>query len=79
MFTASGRISLITDADEETSKRLVALERNLSEDAEFKGPGDIEHSRYVIIASEKCWAIDFFLVGGLQQIPEVLQTHSAQQ
>lgn len=43
MFTASGRISFIIDADEEASKRLVALERNLSHVIE--GPGDIEHSR----------------------------------
>ena len=44
MFTASGRISLIIDAGDEASRRLHALERNLSN--AFKGPGDVEHTRY---------------------------------
>ncbi len=45
MVTASGRVSVVSDIDSETSKRLVALQRNLS--YVLHGPGGVELSKFV--------------------------------
>lgn len=45
MVTASGRVSVVSDIDSETSKRLVALQRNLS--YVIHGPGGVELSKLV--------------------------------
>ncbi|KAG8949792.1 hypothetical protein FRC04_008332 [Tulasnella sp. 424] len=44
MVTASGRVSVVSDIDSETSKRLVALQRNLS--YVLHGPGGVELSNW---------------------------------
>ncbi|KAG8995013.1 hypothetical protein FRB90_000289 [Tulasnella sp. 427] len=44
MVTASGRVSVISDIDSETSKKLAAVQRNLS--YILYGPGDIELSTW---------------------------------
>ncbi|KAG8921396.1 hypothetical protein FRC00_008686, partial [Tulasnella sp. 408] len=44
MVTASGRVSVISDIDAETSKKLAALQRNLS--YILHGPGGVELSNW---------------------------------